>query len=62
MLVLGMLGSNRELVSAPVFGVCLISPCKIITGLERKVGDEVVGGRLVEMLLLKKPFPSVIWH
>ena len=51
MLVLGMLGSNRELVSATGFGSCLISPCKIGTGLERKVGDEVVGGRLVKMLL-----------
>ena len=57
-----MLGSNRELVSVTVFGMCLMSPRKVIAGLERKVGDKVVGGRLVEMLLLKKPFPSVIWY
>ena len=48
-LALGRLGSNRELVSATVFGICLISPCKTDSGLERKVGDKVVGGRLVEM-------------
>ena len=46
-----MLGSNRELVSATVFGICLISPCKIDAGLDKRVGDKVVGGRLVEMLL-----------
>ena len=52
--------SNKKLVPATVLWICLISPCKINTGLERKVGDKVVGWRLVEMLLSKKPFPSVI--
>ena len=50
-LYVGAWNANKELISATGFGICLIFSCKIDAGLERKVGDEVVGGRLVEMLL-----------